>query len=603
MKEHMESPVLVTGRQLAGANAKLTLENGRVLDVGRYSPIGKGDLVCQESNVTSVVLPKSQERIQLVPIWEMRHDAKVGGENLPIVLKEIETEEELEGYERLTQYHYRGSKGVGRSVPIIATVSSDKLPNVIGFVEITSALLANTARRSLFDANFSDSESGIAWIGWNGKASKTYSNCIARISRCVVFPELRGIGISTHLCHAAINYCKSRWYIAGRKPIFLEITADMLRYYPFVKSSGFEYIGDTAGNADRLTEDMQYLLRKYASRGRKGLPKGGGGIMSLQISNTETLREMMASSGKSLNQVVDILKKAPDKLSDNEWIALHKVYRRPKPTYMIGLNENARKFIIKRKRTTGIKEPEFSFGLYKQPRIKMDWNISLNCLSISSELSSSARSRAVQESFGFVSRGLTTEISSAFELNLHTSDIILISGPSGSGKSILIKCLIKLLSGNKSKLPNNMNFDAEMDGPKAKCSQHKSPILNLAPVDQFANCSLETVLKLLAITGLAEPHTFVRPAHSLSEGQKYRLGMAIAIADQPDLLFFDEFCEPLDCFSTIAVCNKLRSSAIEFGFGVFVATSRPEFVKDYLCPTVTIKLTSTQEVGVIRHDS
>ena len=325
--------------------------------------------------------------------------------------------------------------------------------------------------------------------------------------------------------------------------------------------------------------------------------------MSLQISYAETLREMMASSGKSLNQVVDILKKAPDKLSDSEWIALHKVYRRPKPTYMIGLNENARKFITKRKRTTGIKEPAFSFGLYENPRVRKNWNVSLNSLSISSELSSSARSRAVQESFGFVSKSLTTDISSAFELNIHTSDIILISGPSGSGKSILIRCLIKLLSGNKGKLPHYMNFEAQIDGPKAKCSQHRAPKLNLAPVDQFANCSLETILKLLAITGLAEPHTFVRPAHSLSEGQKYRLGMAVAIADQPDLLFFDEFCEPLDSFSTIAVCKKLRSSAIEFGFGVFVATSRPEFVNDYLRPTVSIKLTSTQEVGVIRHDS
>ena len=458
MKELSENPVLVIRRKLAGAKARLILENGYVLDVGRYSPIGKGDQVCRTNNITSVVLPNSQQRIQLMPVWEMHHNVNIGDESLLVILKEIETDEELVGYKNLTQYHYRGSKGVGRSVPLIATVSSDKLPKVIGFIEITSALLTNSARRSLFDANFSDPRSGIAWVGWNGKATKNFSNSIARISRCVVFPELRGIGLSKKLCHAAIDYCKSRWYIAGRKPLFLEITADMLRYYPFVKSSGFEYIGDTAGNADRLTKDMQYLLRKYASKGRKGLPKGGGGIMSLQISNTETLRQMMESSGKNLNQVIDILKKAPDKLSDDEWIALHKVYRRPKPTYIIGLNENTRKFIAKRKRNTGIKEPALTFGLYEQPRNTKHWKISLKRLSISSELSNSARSRAVQESFGFVSRGLTTDVSSAFNLQITTGDVILISGPSGSGKSILIKCLIKLLSSNVNRLSKKISL-------------------------------------------------------------------------------------------------------------------------------------------------
>ena len=79
--------------------------------------------------------------------------------------------------------------------------------------------------------------------------------------------------------------------------------------------------------------------------------------------------------------------------------------------------------------------------------------------------------------------------------------------------------------------------------------------------------------------------------------------MAVALAEQPDLLFFDAFCESLDSFSTIAVCNKLRSSANEFGIGIFVATSRPELVREHIRPTVSVKLTSTQEVGVIRHDS
>lgn len=593
----------VSNKKITGPTARLSLESGESLCVGRYSPVGKGDLVAHTQKSASVILRDSQEAIQIKPVWKKRRRAKIGGESLSIVLKEIETEDELSGYQRLTQYHYRGSKGVGRSVPIIATVNSNELPKVIGFIEVTSSLLTNSARRAILDSKFSDLESGVAWVGWNGKTAKAYSNTIARISRCVVFPELRGIGLSTLLCHAAIDYCKTRWHIAGLKPIFLEITADMLRYYPFVRSSGFEYIGETAGNSDRLITDMRYLLRKYASEGRKGLPQGGGGIMSLQISYTETLRRMMSSSGKSLQQVVDILKKSPDKLTDNEWIALHKVYRRPKPTYLIGLNKSSHDFILKRKKALGIREPSSTFGFSEAPLCKEDLTVTVKSLSVSSQLSNSARSRAVQESFGFVSRGLTTNISSTFELRVNPGDVILISGPSGSGKSILLECLFRLLTGRLNSLPKNMNFNAEIDGSTKRCSMYTRPKMGVAPIDQFGDCSVETVLKVLAITGLAEPHTFVRPARSLSEGQKYRLGLAMALSKQPDFLFMDAFCESLDKFSSIAVCKSLRSASKEFGFGIIAATARPEFVADYLSPTIKINLTSTEEVRVINHDS
>ena len=593
----------VISRKITDAKAELELENGKKVNVRRYSLVGKGDRIQLNGRKISILLKNSEETVQISPFWRSRRKANIGGDQLSVLLKEIETEEELEGYRRMTQYHYRGNKGVGRSVPIVAVVKSEELPKVVGFIEITSTLLANSARRELFDSKFSDPESGIAWICWNGETSKKFSNRVARISRCVVFPELRGIGLSTLLCKAAIDYCKSRWHIAGLRPIFLEITADMLRYYPFVRSSGFEFIGDTAGNANRLTKDMQYLLRKYATGGRKGLPKGGGGIMSLQISYTETLRRMMSTSGKSLQQVVDILKKTRDKLSDEEWIALHNVYRRPKPTYMFGLHSKAHDFILKRKNSLGIAEPEANFGLYKQTTSDCELTVEVERLSVKSSLSGSASSRAVQESFGFVSKVLMTDITSSFQFTMGSREVILISGPSGSGKSILLNCLMKLLARRRASIQDHIKFEATCRGPRQHCVAHRSPKMNMAPVDQFDDSSLEAILKVLSVTGLAEPHTFVRPAKSLSEGQKYRLGIAVALAAQPDILFLDAFCESIDRFTTIAVCKSLRSAALDLGFSIVTATARPEFVTDYLAPTITINLTSTEEVRVFKHDA
>ncbi len=600
--------VKVIDRNISGAKALLKLDNGDTVSVGAFAPVSKGDTLTKNGKSTYVHLDPtiklrcSDKHVQIAPCWKIQRNICIMGENLSVTLKEIGNEKELAGYKRLTQHHYRGDKGVGRSVPIVATISLNDIPEVIGFIEITSSLLTNSARRKLFDSTFSDEDSGIAWVRWSGKTPKSFSNVVARISRCVVFPELRGMGISKLLCDAALKYCQQRWHIAGLRPIFLEITADMLRYHPFVKSAGFEYIGETAGNADRLIKDMEYLLKKYISHGRESLPQGGGGIMSLQISNTETLRRMMMDSKMSLRQVVDILKKSPDKLTDDQWIALHRVFRRPKHTYIAGLNSNAQKFITKRKENLGIQEPTKIFDLYKIAPSSDDLWIDIKHLSISSKISGSSRSRSVQESFGFVSKELATNISSAFDLKLSAGDVALITGPSGSGKSVLMNCLKQLISGQKNRLPENVTLEAEYRGPKIKCVAYAKPKLDMAPVDQFPGKSLETILKVLAITGLAEPHTFVRPARSLSEGQRYRLGIAVALCEQPDVLFLDAFCESIDLFSTVAVCKSLRAAARRYGFRVIAATARPEYPAEALDPTIFVNLTSTDEVKVMRND-
>jgi ABC-type lipoprotein export system ATPase subunit/GNAT superfamily N-acetyltransferase len=593
----------VVSKKVHGANSILMLENGEQLNVGRFTPISKGDRVKRDGKVTSVLLAASNREITVTPAWRKKAKASIGGSVASIWLKEVETNEELEGYKRLTQYHYRGDTGVGRAVPLIITTVSSELPKVIGFIEITSSLLANSARSKFFDATFSDTSTGVAWVAWNNKTSKKYSNIVARISRCVVFPELRGVGLATELCKAAVEYCELHWHIAGLKPLFLEITADMLRYHPFVKAAGFKFIGDTGGNADRLIKDMNYLMRKYASGGRKALPKGGGGIMALQISYAETLRKMMTDSGRSLQGVVDTLKKSPERLSDEEWIALHKVYRKPKPNYMVGLNRASNDFIEKRRKKLGIVDPVQKFRLFENVENVAEIQITVDHLKVTASPSSSSRSRGVQESFGFVSKGLTTEITGPFEMELKSTDLCLISGPSGSGKSILLDCIRRLLTTGIKRMPSQVDFIAERNGAAVTCSVLSKPKLNAAPVDQFGKLDLDTIMHLLSLTGLAEPHVFVRPAYSLSEGQMYRLSLAIALAKQPTFLLADSFCESLDRFSTIAVCRSMRKAAVEYGFGCIVATARPEFIREYLRPTISIYLTSTDEVRIERHDA
>jgi len=571
----------VLDRRVNKSSLELILKGGNKITIRRFAPVGRGDVLIIDEEGYLVELPNSRGRIPLSPVWQK--DYKLSSvEAYKIKIKEIETQEELEDYKRLTEFHYRGGGGVGRRVPLIAVTDCWELPKVIGFIELSSSFLVNTARDKILNAPFSDSLTGIGWTKWDSKAVRKFGNSIVRISRCVVFPELRGIGLSSLLVNAAVKYSKDRWHIGGLRPSFIEITAEMLGYCPFVRNSCFCFVGATEGNKHRMVKDMQYLL------GRKmkeiGLPQGGGGILSQQRSNATTLAEVMRQRELSLSQVVNFLQISPDKLSDEDWIQLHKVYRRPKPTYLKGLTESAEKFLNRRvgilRKVPSKKSQKDNSQNDIVVKIK-NFNISVSCKPISS-----LRGRRVQEAFGIVSIEFYSKLIDKLELSLRRGEIILIGGASGSGKSLLLRAIRRLAGQGKSRgrLPNTVKADANLESPQVRIAWPQKVPSEKSPIELLTEFTLEESLRLLAAAGLAEAQLFVRPSCTLSAGQSYRLSLALAIAKKPDLLLIDEFCEPLDRFTTIAVCKSLRKSTRNFPMGIIVATANPTKVMDSLCP-------------------
>lgn len=88
-------------------------------------------------------------------------------------------------------------------------------------------------------------------------------NLIVRIARVVVDPEFRGLGISSQLVEQAKQYAASRWHVGGRRPLFIEISAEMLRYVDFVTRHGLLHIGDTEGNLERIFKDLRSIERGH----------------------------------------------------------------------------------------------------------------------------------------------------------------------------------------------------------------------------------------------------------------------------------------------------------------------------------------------------
>ena len=480
---------------------------------------------------------------------------------------------------------------MGRSVSLIAKVDTWDLPSVIGFIELSSTFIVNTARARFLNAQFVDKELGIAWHKWDAKTAKTFSNSIVRIARCVVYPELRGLGLSNVLVEAAIRYARERWHLAGLRPSFVEITAEMLRFWPFVKAAGFEYVGETEGNQHRAAKDMRYLVVRDLKT--QGMPKGGGGIMGAQRAYAKTLVEVMNKTGYKIEEILSILQKSPEKLSNEEWVALHSVYRRPKPVYLKGLTESAENF-IKRRLPTVKKQKEIPSELpYKTTAGKI---VEIKALQLvaKSEPRSSERSRRVQEAFGIVTHEHSSTLIDKLNLTLHSGDIALIAGPSGSGKSLLIRALRFLTESQtiREQLPTGIEVEGKNHNPPIDVSCLMPPDASLCPLELLPEESLEGALELLAAAGLAEPHLYVRPSETLSTGQKYRLSIAIALAKKPDLLLVDEFCESLDRYTSMAVCKRLKKMVATSSLAAVVATADPMRILQTLQPDYLLLLTS-----------
>lgn len=578
----------VLGRKPRNNKLEIRLENQKTVLLRRFAPVGKRDTIeCIKGHYWAQ-LPNS-EKVRITPSWKWKTFLPAIPE-LEIIIKEIDTQDELDGYEQLTQFHYRGNGGVGRRIPLIAKSIHWELPNVIGFIEISTSFLVNTARSKILNAPFSDQKRKIAWSKWDHKVQKKFGNAIARISRCVVYPELRGLGLSNIITEAAMKFCRERWHIGGLRPIFLEITAEMLRYWPFVENCGFFYIGETEGNQHRAAKDMKYLLSRAMKAAK--LPQGGGGIMSLQRSHAMLLSEIMNKSGLTLNQIVTYLKQSPEKLADDEWVALHKVYRRPKPTYMVGLTEASNSFLKRRHRLGGNLKQDSQ--LPKNRHKDQIFNIEGLGLEISSKPSSTGRARRVQEAFGIVSKEFSSKVVNCLNISINSGEIILVSGPSGAGKSVLLRSIRWLIGAGRKRgrLPDGFNLKCLKKTKRIDVAWTKNVPLEKSPIELFDKLSIEESIRILALAGLAEAQLFVRPIRTLSLGQYYRLSLATALSTKPDLLLLDEFCEPLDQYTTVAVCKRIKKAAQEFSMGIIVATAYPRKVLTCLRPSKILLLSS-----------
>ena len=147
-------------------------------------------------------------------------------------------------------------------------------------------------------------------------------------------------------------------------------------------------------------------------------------------------------------------------------------------------------------------------------------------------------------------------------VEIHDGDVISVIGPSGTGKSTLLRCVNLLEKPTSGRIWLD---DVEITSPRCDINRvrrkmgmvfqsfnlfgHKTVIENimLAPMDLLGKSKQEaydTGMRLLRMVGLAEKA--LNYPDELSGGQKQRIAIARTLAMDPDVILLDEPTSALD---------------------------------------------------------
>ena len=185
--------------------------------------------------------------------------------------------------------------------------------------------------------------------------------------------------------------------------------------------------------------------------------------------------------------------------------------------------------------------------------------------------------------------GETTALNGV-DLRVEAGDLCVLVGPSGSGKSTLLRLVNRLIRPSAGRVLVRGQDVAGLDPAPLRRSigyviqsiglfPHRTVARNIATVPRLLGWPktriAERIGAMLALVHLDEPGIAARYPSELSGGQAQRVGLARALAGDPDLLLMDEPFGAVDPITRRSLRAELRRIHAATGKTVFLVTHDP----------------------------
>lgn len=175
------------------------------------------------------------------------------------------------------------------------------------------------------------------------------------------------------------------------------------------------------------------------------------------------------------------------------------------------------------------------------------------------------------KTFGLSEKGWMESLSN---LDIPSNGVILITGASGAGKSLLLKEISRHFPAIR-KTPDHIDKDK-----------------SIAEIISYEDAG--EVIRYLSKFGLGEPRIMIGPFSHLSDGQKERFLIALALLQGVGPLILDEFTTRLDRRTAQIVAINVGKIIRSTKQSAFIASCHDDIV-NFLRPDIHIKLCSNGE--------